>query len=54
MIKKTRTYIEREPWDENLIREEKYLKAACRIVMILFACYMAPVLLGTLLGSILE
>ncbi|OPY17090.1 MAG: hypothetical protein A4E74_01533 [Syntrophus sp. PtaB.Bin075] len=49
MIEKFRTYIEREPWDEALLRQEKQLKAVCWAVIVLAVLYFGPVCVGILL-----
>ena len=44
MLKKIQTYIEQEPWDEAILRQERYLNRFIAVVLILSAIYFSPVL----------
>jgi len=48
MIGRIVTYIEREPWDEKLLRRERYLKAACWCLVAFAAVYFGGALLEIL------
>lgn len=42
MIKKFVTYIEQEPWDEAIKRQQRLLDRATIVVIILAVIYFAP------------
>jgi len=42
MLKRIQTYIEQEPWDEAMLRQERLLNRAIVVVMILSAIYLVP------------
>ncbi|OPY15634.1 MAG: hypothetical protein A4E66_00038 [Syntrophus sp. PtaB.Bin001] len=42
MIKRFQTYIEREPWDDELLQKERYLRAVCWIVIIFAVVHFGP------------
>jgi hypothetical protein len=44
MIKKLVTYIEREPWEETMRRQQRWLDRASILVLILAAIYFSPAL----------
>lgn len=48
MIKKFRTYIMQEPWDEWLIRQEDIIDAVCITVVALVALFFVPFCVGIL------
>jgi len=41
-------YIEKEPWDEELLRQEKFLKAACWVAVAFAAAYFGGMILAIL------
>lgn len=45
MLKRFQTYIEQEPWDEEIKRQQRWLDRATIIVIILAAIYFSPVIL---------
>lgn len=45
MLKKLVTYIEQEPWDEAIERQDKYLRRFIVCVLILAAIYFSPFIL---------
>jgi hypothetical protein len=45
MIKKFVTYIEQEPWEEKIKRQERYLNRVIVAVLILAAIWFSPVIL---------
>ena len=46
MFRRFILYIEREPWDEAMERQDKWLEKFCWVVIILSALYFIPVCLG--------
>ena len=46
MLKKFQTYIEQEPWDEAIMRQQRLLDRATIIVIILAAIYFAPAIIN--------
>jgi len=45
MIKRFQTYIEQEPWDAAIKRQDKYLRRFIVYVLILAAIYFSPFIL---------
>lgn len=45
MIKKLMTYIEQEPWDEDMERQQRWLDRATIVVIILAVVYFGPFIL---------
>lgn len=45
MMKRIQTYIVQEPWDEALLRKERYLNRAIWIGIALAALYFSPFIL---------
>lgn len=51
MFKRFILYIEKEPWDEVLERQEKWLNKFCWAVIIASALYIIPVCLNSVLEA---
>jgi hypothetical protein len=49
MLKKIVTYIEQEPWDEALERQEKWLDRFCWFAIAMAALYFAPICVHNIL-----
>lgn len=49
MLKKIITYIGEEPWDVALERQEKWLNAACYIILFIAVVVFAPPVLKAFL-----
>ncbi len=49
MLKKFQTYIEREPWDEDVERMQRWLDRATIIVIILAMIYFSPFIVNIIL-----
>lgn len=45
MIKKIQTYIEQEPWEEAVKRQQRWLDRATIVVIILAVIYFGPFIL---------
>jgi hypothetical protein len=45
MLKKFVTYIEQEPWDEEMLNQERIAKGVCWTIIILAVIYFAPAFL---------
>jgi len=48
MIKKFITYIEQEPWDETMLRQERILNRCCWAAIVMAVLYFGPVCLRLL------
>lgn len=48
MFKKFVTYIEQEPWDEAMVRQEKWLNRVSVLAIILAVLYFSPVIIHIL------
>lgn len=44
MLKRFILFIEREPWDEAMLRQERYLNRCIVVVLILSVLYFSPVI----------
>ena len=49
MFKRFILYIEQEPWDEELLRQEKWLRRGSWFIIIVAALYFVPVCLSIFL-----
>lgn len=44
MLKKFQTYIEQEPWEETIKRQDRYLNRVIVVILILSWIYFSPFL----------
>ena len=49
MINRFREYIEREPWDDEIVQQEKIFNIVAIVIIILAVLYFGPVCLWVLL-----